>query len=197
MEILDEHYWSGRYEKGQTGWDIGYPAPAIQKYIDQLEDKNLSILIPGAGNAYEAEYLWLKGFKGLEVIDLSAIPLLNFSKRVPSFPKEQLIQGNFFKHDQKYDLIIEQTFFCALNPSLREAYLQKMSELLKPNGRLVGLLFNIPLYDDHPPFGGSIEEYLPLFNEYLRVIKMEKAMYSIPPREGNELWFVAELKSEL
>jgi len=30
-----------------------------------------------------------------------------------------------------------------------------MTELLLKNGKLVGLFFNIPLFDDHPPFGGT------------------------------------------
>jgi len=39
-----------------------------------------------------------------------------------------------------------------------------MSELLLINGKLVGLLFNIPLFEDRPPFGGSKKEYITYFN---------------------------------
>ena len=66
MENLEE-YWSKRYEEGQTGWDIGYPSTPIKTYIDQIKDKNLRILIPGAGNAYEAEYIFKEGFKNVFV----------------------------------------------------------------------------------------------------------------------------------
>ena len=51
-------YWSKRYKEERTGWDIGFPSLPLKTYIDQLENKDLKILIPGAGNAYEAEYLF-------------------------------------------------------------------------------------------------------------------------------------------
>ncbi len=197
MALLDEQYWTERYQHGNTGWDIGYPSTPIKEYIDQLEDKNIKILIPGAGNAYEAEYLWDNGFHNVTIIDLSILPLKDFADRLPYFPQSQLIQQDFFRHDGQYDLIIEQTFFCALNPELRVSYLKKMTELLKPSGKLIGLLFNIPLNDSHPPFGGNREEYLPLFEEYLQINKMEKAYNSIPPRSGSELWIDLSSKSEL
>lgn len=196
MALLDEQYWTERYQNGNTGWDIGYPSTPIKDYVDQLEDKSIKILIPGAGNGYEAEYLWKKGFENTTLIDLSILPIQQFSKRVPQFPKAQLVHQNFFHHRDQYDLIIEQTFFCALNPRLRVSYLKKMSELLKPNGKLVGLLFNLALNSDQPPYGGGKEEYSQIFSQILQINKMEPAYNSIPPRSGNELWIDISLKSE-
>lgn len=195
IQKMDENYWSELYQQGATGWDIGYVSIPIKEYVDQLENKALKILIPGAGNSYEAEYLWRQGYHNISVLDIAEEPLTNLKQRVPELPEEQLINADFFMHDQKYDLILEQTFFCALNPELRSAYIQKMHELLKPEGKLVGLLFNIPLYTDHPPFGGHQSDYYPLFSKYLQVLVMETASNSIPPRAGNELFFIAQ-KSE-
>lgn len=62
-----------------------------------------------------------------------------------------------------------------------------MVELLKPDGYLVGLLFNIPLNDDRPPFGGKLAEYRKLFSDYFDIQKMEIAYNSIPERQGSEL----------
>ena len=185
---LDEIFWNDKYISGQMGWDIGYVSTPLKEYIDQLTDKNIRILIPGGGNSYEAEYLFKQGFKNVEVVDISSIPLRNLKKRLPSFPTENLIHNNFFELKGQYDLILEQTFFCALNPSLREAYAEKMVELLKPSGKLVGLLFNVPLYDDKPPYGGDLEAYRKLFSKYFKIKKMEPAYNSIPPRAGNEVF---------
>jgi len=63
------------------GWDIGYPSTPIKEYADQLTDKSIQILIPGAGNAYEAEYLWKQGFSNVHILDISEIPLKEFKKR--------------------------------------------------------------------------------------------------------------------
>lgn len=184
-----EAFWNHKYLSGETGWDIGHVSTPIKEYIDQLSDKDLKILIPGGGNSYEAEYLFENGFNNVFVVDISSIPLKNLAERIPSFPKENLLHADFFELEDTFDLILEQTFFCALDPSLREAYTDKMHQLLKPDGKLVGLLFNIPLNDDKPPFGGNKDEYEKLFSEKFKIEKMETAYNSIPPRAGNELFF--------
>ncbi len=186
---LYETFWNDKYLTRETGWDIGYISTPIKEYIDQLSNKNLKILIPGGGNSYEAEYLFKKGFTNVFVIDISSIPLKNLAERVPSFPKGNLLHSDFFELQDSFDLILEQTFFCALDPSFRKDYVLKMHQLLKPKGKLVGLLFNIPLNNDKPPFGGNEEEYISLFQEKFKIQKMELAYNSIQQRSGNELFF--------
>lgn len=193
MDHLNKNYWEERYQKDETGWDIGYPSTPIKEYIDQLTNKELKILIPGGGNSYEAEYLFNLGFKHIYVIDLAKQPLENIKQRVPNFPENQLIQGDFFDLNDPFDLVIEQTFFCAINPSLRKNYVAKMHDILKGNGKIVGLMFQVPLFDDHPPFGGSKQEYLDLFKNKFHIKTMDTTYNSIPPREGKEL-FVQLLK---
>ncbi len=186
---LDAEYWEQRYRAGTTGWDIGSPSTPLKEYIDQLQDPSKKILIPGAGNAYEAEYLHQKGFANTYIIDFSETALTNFKKRVPDFPSSHILQGNFFDLEERYDLILEQTFFCALDPTLRPSYGKKMHALLEPGGILAGLLFDFPLTNEGPPFGGSAEEYLEYFAPNFLIEKMERAYNSIPPRAGKELFF--------
>jgi len=192
---LNESYWTSRYKTNQLGWDIGYPSPAITHFMDQITDKEVKILIPGCGNAYEASYLWESGFKNIYILDFSPVPLQEFSKQNPEFPKNQLINIDFFDAKGEFDVIIEQTFFCALNPALRAKYADKMLELLKPEGCLIGVLFDIPLFDDHPPFGGEKTEYEQLFSKYFEIQKMERAYNSIPERKGSELFIKLQPKN--
>jgi methyl halide transferase len=194
MNELNEKYWTERYQKDDTGWDIGIISDPLKAYSDQLEDKTISILIPGAGNAYEAEYLFNKGFTNVTVIDLSDQPLKNIQKRIPGFPRERLICGDFFGHAQQYDLIIEQTFFCALDRSLRKKYAEKMASLLCPGGTLAGVLFNAEFNNDHPPFGGSKEEYIPLFEPYFILKTFDVCYNSIKPRANRELFMILKKK---
>ncbi len=188
MDTISKDYWSQRYTENNTPWDIGYPSIPLMGYLQNLVNKDAKILIPGAGNAYEAEWLWRSGFKNTFVIDLAEAPLKNLQNRVPDFPSSQLVLGDFFDLDQTFDLIIEQTFFCALNPSMRVAYAAKMASLLKREGHLVGLLFDFELTETGPPFGGSIKEYKNLFAQYFKVHKLERCYNSIKPRQGNELF---------
>src|SRR5690554_153609 len=169
MKKLDKSFWQDRWKNAETGWDIGYAATPLVAYFDTLKNKDLKILIPGCGNAYEGEYLMKSGFKNTFLIDIAPLALESLKKRFPDFPDSNLIQGDFFEHDEKYDLIVEQTFFCAISPTLRRAYAEKMHELLHINGKLIGLLFNDPLFEDHPPFGGNKAEYLTYFEDLFTI----------------------------
>ena len=110
-ENNEENYWTERYQQQQTGWDIGYPSTPIKTYVEQLKNKQIKILIPGAGNAHEATFLHQNGFKNVHVLDISELPLKDFKKRNPDFPQEHLHHEDFFEHVGQYDLILEQTFF--------------------------------------------------------------------------------------
>lgn len=188
----EQNYWTERYINQSMGWDIGYPSTPIKEYIDQLKDKTISILIPGAGNAYEAEYLWREGFKNVFVMDISEVPLKAFQKRNPDFPKSQVLLTDFFQHQGLYDLILEQTFFCSFVPTEanRNAYAQQMTNLLKPEGKLVGLWFDIPLTGnlEKRPFGGTKELYLNYLEPCFKTITFKRCHNSIAPRQGNELF---------
>ncbi len=188
---LNADYWSERYKNEETGWDIGGPSTPLKEYIDQLKNKELKILIPGCGNAYEAEYLFNLGFKNVFIVDLSSIPLNNFKERVPNFPLSQLINGDFFELDEKFDLILEQTMFCAIEPTLRMAYAKKSSELLVEGGKLVGVLFNRE-FQGGPPFGGNVSEYHTYFSSNFSKVSMEECYNSIKPRQDSEVFLICQ-----
>lgn len=197
MENLNAHFWEGKYSELKTGWDIGYISTPLKEYFDQLTNKELSILIPGAGNAYEAQYLHELGFSNVYIVDWAKAPLDNFKLRVPTFPQEHIIQEDYFKLEGQFDIIVEQTFFCALNPDLRADYVKQSYHLLKPKGKLIGLYFNIPLNDKFPPFGGNKETYLKLFEPYFTFKTLEISHNSIEPRKGSELFVIMIKKINL
>ncbi len=188
MEVLDAEFWNNRYLEGTHRWDLGEISPPLKAYIDGLTNTGLKILIPGGGNSYEAEYLFKKGFKNVYVVDLAEEPLKNIQERVPNFPKSQLIQADFFNLETTFDLVLEQTFFCALNPDLRKAYVSKMKSILTPNGVLAGLLFDAELNTEHPPFGGSKKEYQELFQDSFEIRHLEMCTNSHQTRKGRELF---------
>ena len=190
-------YWDERYQENRLGWDVGTISTPLKEFIDQLPNKELKILVPGAGKAYEVGYLFEQGFKSVYALDISEKPLQDLQDRHPNFPKKQLLVGDFFDLEEKdFDLVLEQTFFCALLPQYRERYAKKMQLLLKEGGLLAGLFFDFPLTEKGPPFGGSLEEYSTLFTPYFDIRKLERAYNSIPPRQGTELFFIFEKKSD-
>jgi len=190
MDSNNMNFWQSKYLENSTGWDLGEVSPPLKAYFDQLTDKKLKILIPGAGNAYEAEYLHQQGFTNVYVVDWASQAIENLKGRIPGFPNDHLFTIDFFNIDLHFDLIIEQTFFCALPPDLRVKYVDKMHDLLSPNGKLVGLMFQIPLNDTHPPFGGSKEEYVALFQDKFTIKTMETTHNSVKPRQNKELFVI-------
>jgi methyl halide transferase len=194
MNNLNDSYWSDRYQKNQTGWNIGYVSTPLKAYFDQLTNKNLRILIPGCGNSYEAEYLLKNGFTNITLIDISEVLVKDLTKKLlPSSENCKVFHQDFFEHLGQYDLIIEQTFFCAIDPTLRQNYISKMQELLAPKGKIVGVMFDVN-FEGGPPFGGSKAEYEASFKPFFNLKTFESCYNSIEPRAGNELLVILEKK---
>lgn len=192
---LSAEFWNTKYKKNQIGWDLGQISPPLKAYFSQLTNKNSKILIPGGGNSYEAEWLFKNGFYNVFVVDLSEIALQNIKNRVPDFPSSQLIHADFFDVNDSFDLIVEQTFFCAIHTTLRAKYAKKMYELLHPNGKLVGLLFDAILNENHPPYGGNKKEYATYFESNFTIHLMENSHNSISSRQEMELFFMLQKKN--
>lgn len=185
---LDQEYWDAQYKANATGWDLGLVSPPIKTYIDTLKDKDIAILIPGCGNSYEAAYLLEQGFTNVTVIDIAPTLVKIISEKFITDTHIQVLLGDFFSHKGEYDLIIEQTFFCALPPTMRQKYVWKMHELLAKDGKISGLLFN-RIFEVSPPFGGGQEEYELLFKDAFDFTSLEKSDNSIAPRSNSELFF--------
>ena len=193
-EFSNAEFWNSLYEFAGQGWDIGYPSPALCAYFNQIETKNLRILIPGAGNAYEAEYLHRQNFKSVFVLDFAERALKNFKNRVPNFPEHHILKEDFFLHQGSYDIIAEQTFFSSMPPELREKFVQKIAELLSPGGIYFGLFFNHEFENDKPPFGAEYIDYQKLFEPYFDIQTLELSYNTIKARAGRELFFIFRKK---
>lgn len=191
--VSQAEFWQQRYEAGSIQWDMGEVSPPLKAYIDQLPEsaKNQAILVPGAGNAYEVGYLHEQGFTNVTLVDFASAPITDFAKRYPSFPTEHLVCADFFSlapEQYQFDWVLEQTFFCAINPQRRDDYVQKMADLLKPEGKIVGVLFNKDFGNNHPPFGGDKEEYQQRFKSHFDIEIMKPCHNSHPARQGSELF---------
>ncbi len=188
MAKLTSTYWNDRYQRGDTPWDIGAVSKPLKVYMDGLADKQLRVLIPGAGRAYEAAYLQQQGFEQVYVCDWAKDAFDHLRTQMPDFPRAHQLVQNFFELDLTVDLILEQTFFAAILPELRAEYARKAADLLSPEGRLAGVLFAQPFPAEGPPFGGTAEEYRTYFEPNFDILQMNISENSITPRAGKELF---------
>jgi copper chaperone CopZ len=125
------------------------------------------------------------------VIDIAPTLIAVLKQKFVNHPNIKIILGDFFEHQGQYDWIIEQTFFCALPPTMRPKYVWKMHQLLAPKGKIAGLLFNRE-FEEGPPFGGNKVEYINLFSGAFTIEKMEVCANSVAPRANSELFIELE-----
>lgn len=189
-DSIGQNFWNELWQKNETGWDIGQASPAITQYMTQYVDKNKDILIPGCGNAHEAEFLVAAGFTNITLIDIAPKAVEKLKEKFSDKPQVKILCEDFFEHEGNYDLIIEQTFFCAIPPGRRNEYAKKMASILNPDGKIIGVLFNKQFNQPLPPFGGSPDIYKSIFEPYFNIKTMEECYNSIPPRSKAEVFII-------
>ena len=102
---LDQDFWNSRWENGETGWDIGSASSAISEYFLHVENKDLKILIPGCGNAHEAELLLEEGFRNITLLDIAPKACELISQKFSNH-EVAVICEDFSEHQGKYMSLI-------------------------------------------------------------------------------------------
>lgn len=192
--MLNKEYWNNHWKENNTEWDIGHASPPLMEYLDSQKNTSLRILIPGSGSGYEAGEAYRAGFHHVYYNDISPEAARRFKKRFPEFPEEQILNTDFYAIEGQFDIILEQTSFCAQPPMKRMEYISKAHELLLPEGIFAGVLFDIHFPFEGPPFGGDEKEYRELLEPKFEIIKIEKCYNSIIPRQGKELFVLLSPK---
>jgi len=141
----DAERWDARYREGNTPWDLGRPPPALLGLLEELVEETLSVLVPGAGHGRDA-IAWAAA--GHEVTALDHAPTALESCRRQSREagvhlRVVLADVRHLPHDLdgQFDAVWEQTCFCALQPTDRQAYAAMVSRALRPGGVFYGLFW--------------------------------------------------------
>lgn len=191
--LLNQDAWDKRYETGDTPWNLQSATP---EFLLLLEEKKLfqpkmEILVPGAGHGHDAVAFAKAGFT-VSSVDLSPRAtqalLINAAEEkttVQCFREDYFDMPAQGYHQERYDRILEYTFFCAIDPSLRPRYVEASTKLLKPKGAIIGLFFPTDGRAGGPPFAVSRQEIEALFSPHF-VLEISEPRRSVKPREGKE-----------
>jgi hypothetical protein len=91
-----------------------------------------------------------------------------------------------------FDIVLEYTCFCAIDPNQRTNYVKVVKHILKSNGLFVGILF--PLNDDKsrtgPPFHIDLDKTLTLFDSYMIKQECTKHQMSVRERIDREMFII-------
>ncbi|KAK6513461.1 hypothetical protein TWF281_005086 [Arthrobotrys megalospora] len=206
--------WKSLWDAGNyLPWDRGHSSPSL---VDLLNDnpslitpssseKKLTALVPGCGRGYDVLLFASHGVKsfGLE-LSPSAVKAAAENAKTSGLNPDlySFITGDFFTTSwqgegeggvpEKFDVVYDYTFLCALDPSqgLRELWAKRMAELVSGGGVLICLEF--PLYKDlelpGPPWPLREEIYKGL----LENVGFVREMYVKPRRylesgEGSDM----------
>jgi len=185
-------FWNDKYLSNNHRWDLGNVTPLFINKEKTFKKKS-HILVPGCGLGHDALY-FAKQKHIVDAVDFSHFAI-DFIQKVSnkSNIKINTIKSDFFKLDNRfknrYDYIVEYTFFCAIKPSNRFLYAKKCYDLLKDSGLLKGIF--LPIQSEscsNPPYHVSIKDVKDSFSDLFDIIKIETDIISVPQRSGNEVY---------
>ena len=193
QNISNPTFWNNLYETNNDKWNIGMPTPAFIDWEKQNHiTKSIKVCIPGCGKGDDALYFSRCGHD-VYAFDFSKYAIKHLDNKSEKLKiKVNSANLDFFKMNSKYinyfDLIVEYTFFCAFDPSRRHEYVSICKDMLKKNGRFLGLFFPLNEVDDpNPPFKITIDEVTNLFSESFILIDKYYPKNSIKGRKNNEI----------
>ncbi len=179
-------FWEKRFRENFTPWDAGRVPKALEKFL-RTEPRGQRALIPGCGSGYEVRAFAEAGF---ETLAIDFAPAAVERARRTLGPLAHLVRlADFFEFDltRPFDLVYERAFLCSLPRPLRPRYVQRVIELLGPQGRVAGFFF----FEDGergPPFGLRDGELETLLGGYFDRTVNASVSDSIPIFAGKERW---------
>ena len=188
--------WQRHYDEGDLGWDLGQVAPPFIKLYESNTIVPGKTLVPGCGRGHEVIYLAENGFE-VTAVDYSSGAVNHLNSTVQEHKlKCKVLHMDFFgidsAHNGIYDLLIEQTFFCAISPERRPSYVSTVARVLKQGGMLAGLFYHTG-EEGGPPFNTTREDILKHFSGSFEIQQLSKSEDSAEQRKNKE-WLVILVK---
>ena len=189
-------FWNTRYLAGTTPWDLGRIPANLEGFLKRRPKETIPaktrVLVPGCGSGHEVKALAEAGYD-VRAIDLAPAAVARARQNVGPRFAERVIVGDFFTQDlgpaASFDLVYERYFLAALPPQLREAYRDRVAQLLKYGGILAGCFYYQETKPaDGPPFGLAWGEADELFGRYYVLVKDDPIKDSLPRFAGRERW---------
>lgn len=189
--------WQRHYDEGDLGWDLGQVAPPFIKLFESKTILPGKTLIPGCGRGHEVIYLAENGFE-VTAVDYSPGAVNHLKSTVQERNlKCEVLHMDFFgidsAHNGVYDLLIEQTFFCAISPEQRSSYVSTVARALKKGGMLAGLFYNTGEEEGGPPFNTTREDIKKYFSDSFEIRQLSKTEDSAEQRKNKE-WLAILIK---
>lgn len=209
-DINVPEYWDDAYRGERDGWDMGTPTPVFVDIVERygmdfrpLDGPDFAALgrppralVPCSGRGYDALLLAENGWD-VTAVDFSAEPLRWLhAERTKRGIEMQVLQADMFPLGEQYpahfDLLLEYTCVCAIEPLRRGEFLRFAADTLQPDGILLALLFPVDGRPGGPPFSIDVEEFKREAGEHFLLKHESTPETSVKPRLGKERLLVLE-----
>ena len=181
--------WERHYNEKDLRWDLDEVAPPFVHLWEGRDIPPCRAIVPGCGAGHEVMFLSEKGFE-VTAVDYTdgAIKLIKSAFEENNYSGE-VLQQDFFELDcnynEKFELMLEHTFFCAINPNMRQEYVETAKRILKPGGYLIGLFYETN-EDGGPPFNTHKEDIEKYFSSSFKIESLSKTPHSAKQRLEKE-----------
>ncbi len=181
--------WEGRYLEGNTPWDLGEPPPILHDVV-AAEAEPLRVMVPGAGRGHDA-VRWAEAGHTVTMVDIAASAVVDARRLARASAADiEILEADMFElgtsYEGAYDVVWEHTCFCALPPEQRDAYAALTARWLKPDGRMIALLWNHG-YEGGPPYDITPEITRAAFDPLYTTESLEPVVESAPGRSDEFL----------
>ncbi|GAQ82794.1 thiol methyltransferase [Klebsormidium nitens] len=193
--------WEKSWQAGTTPWDMGDVTPVLAQMIAKGEVPTGRALVPGCGSGYDVLALASpeRHVVGLDISRTANEKAKRHqeAQQVPASQAEFVVADFFtWEPEAPFDVIFDYTFFCALEPDLRQAWAQRMAQLLAPAGQLITLVFPIDDHSGGPPFAVNMDIYKKMLVPAGFVLtREEEVTNSVRGRQGKERLAIWEKKA--
>lgn len=188
--------WQKMYEDKCTPWDRGAPSPGL---VDWLQGNRMPgrVLVPGCGHGNDLIALAASGAEEVTGLDLAPGAIAEAAQRTAGLANVRLLTGDLFTLGPgalrgQFDWVFEHTCFCAIDPSMRAAYVHAVAGALKPGGHLLAMFYLEPWEEGEdqnqgPPFRSEVPALDALFADRFELLDSAVPASAYSGREGREL----------
>ena len=185
-------FWDHRFSQGITPWDAGRVPNSFDRFVS-ASPSPLRTLIPGCGSAWEALHLDRLGWPAcaLDFAPAALAAAQQVFAKAGGYGGELVLADFFtFAPPERFELVYERAFLCALPRRLWSEYPTRMADLIKPGGYLAGYFFIDPGALRGPPFGIDRAELMELLSPRFSLLEEHLTDDAIGPFAGREYWMV-------
>ncbi|MEQ1879250.1 MAG: methyltransferase domain-containing protein, partial [Bdellovibrionia bacterium] len=196
--VNDEKFWSSVYtDQPNPGWDLQGHSIVLRDILAQLKLPKSRILVLGAGKGHDAAFLAEQGHL-VTAVDVSPNAEASFREKYGAHRNVTYLVQDLFELPEKmhhaYDVVFEQTCYCAIDPLRRAELVGVWRKVLADRGHLLGIFFMQEPKPEGPPFGSTEWELFQRMKKGWDFMYWTRWKNSIPDRLGRELVVYAQKK---